>query len=164
MSVQTFLNDIANAYNTDIVKAGKEAQLIILVAFLGAFGVVRFITHSIRAQRFGLKNIDVKGRHIHHLVWGIFLLLITGYLGIAFSSRPAQDVVAFFFGIGAALTLDEFALWLNLKDDYWSKEGRRSVDAVIIAASIFGLVLLGFSFWVDITDSLGKFISFLLNI
>lgn len=150
-------HDISHAYDTYILASGKEAQAIILLAFLGTFCIVRFITHAIKNERFGLHNINVKGTHIHHLVWGIFLLLITGYLGLAFSSRPAQDIVALFFGVGAALTLDEFALWLHLKDDYWSKAGRRSVDAVIIVATVLGLILLGFSFWINLGKAFGDF-------
>lgn len=147
-------NDISNTYTEDILDAGKEAQLVILIAFLGTFCVVRFITHAIRDGKYGLGNIQIGGTHIHHLVWGILLLLITGYLGLAFQSRPAQDIVAFFFGIGAALTLDEFALWLHLRDDYWSKDGRRSVDAVIVTATVLGLILLGLNFWINLVKAI----------
>ena len=47
------------------------------------------------------------------------------------------------FGVGAALVLDEFALWLELRDVYWTEEGRRSIDAVIIAAALIAMVALG---------------------
>ena len=53
------------------------------------------------------------------------------------------------FGIGTGLTLDEFALWLNLKDVYWQEQGRRSVDAVVIALAVTGIVLVGFSGWIE---------------
>jgi hypothetical protein len=55
------------------------------------------------------------------------------------------EALAVLFGIGAGLTLDEFALWLRLDDVYWSKEGRASLDAVIVAALLGGLVVLGLS-------------------
>ena len=52
-------------------------------------------------------------------------------------------MLAVLFGAGAALTLDEFALWLHLEDVYWSREGRSSVDAVLIALVVGALLLLG---------------------
>jgi hypothetical protein len=80
------------------------------------------------------------GRHIHHLVWGILLLLVCGYAEIAdvgTGETPLSilmsRLLALSYGIGAALTLDEFALWLNLDAlAYWSRQGRESVDAVIL--------------------------------
>ena len=80
--------------------------------------------------------------HVHHRVWGILLVLVVGLLAFRFRpDSPWVEVLATLFGVGAALALDEFALWLHLEDVYWSEEGRKSVDAVMIAA-VFGLVLL----------------------
>ena len=127
----------------------------ILLAFLA----VRFITHSIRDQRFRriFRNVGGKGgRHIHHLVWGILLLLISGYLALAFDPDRVRNYLAVLFGVGAALTLDEFALWLNLKDVYWAKQGRSSVDAVIVFATLIGIILLGIPFWVDVVREIGR--------
>lgn len=123
-----------------------------LFAFLVTFLLVRALTHAIRRGRGPFGNITVKGTHLHHLVPGIVLLLITGYLGNALHVRTGRTIVATFFGVGAALTLDEFALWLHLKDVYWSKQGRRSIDAVIVATAIGGLVVLGLGFWADVGD------------
>jgi hypothetical protein len=44
--------------------------------------------------------------------------------------------------MASALTLDEFALWLNLQDDYWTKQGRESIDAVVIFGSLLFLALM----------------------
>lgn len=131
---------------------GKEPELFFLLAFLITFGFIRTSAHLIRAQvSWWPGNVEVGGTHIHHLVWGICLLLIVGYVGVAIEpSSPWQEVVAILFGVGAGLTLDEFALWLNLKDVYWSEQGRRSIDAVIAAASLAGLVLIGFKAWADV--------------
>ena len=84
-------------------------------------------------------GLHVGGRHIHHLVWGILILLAVGYAWLAEAgsgSSPSSIFVsrllAVLYGVGAALTLDEFALWLNLADVYWSPQGRESIDAVIL--------------------------------
>jgi hypothetical protein len=143
-----FTHDIAVAYDRHIEAADKEAQFIILVAFLVTFGIVRLITHAIRRGRFGLKNIQTSGGlHIHHLVPGIILLLVSGYLGIGLGDRVPIELMALLFGIGAALTLDEFALWLHLEDVYWAKQGRDSIDAVVIVATLLAIGVLGHSFF-----------------
>jgi hypothetical protein len=84
------------------------------------------------------------GLHVHHLVFGIVLLLATGFALALQPPSPWLEIVAGGFGIGAGLTLDEYALWLHLEDVYWAEEGRRSVDAVVIAAVLGGLLLMGF--------------------
>jgi hypothetical protein len=108
--------------------------------------------------------VSVGGTHIHHLVWGILLLLINGYVAIALDpSSPWDKVVAVLFGIGTGLTLDEFALWLNLKDVYWEKEGRKSIDAVIIAAGLSGLALISLRSWIDVTTDVADEIQALVG-
>ena len=66
--------------------------------------------------------------------------------------RGARSI-AVLFGIGTGLTLDEFALWLNLKDVYWEKQGRASIDAVVIASAVSGLLLISLRSWIDVTTS-----------
>jgi hypothetical protein len=157
--VAEFLDRVGELYQRDIVDTGKVPQFLILISFLLAFLAVRFITHSIRDQRFRriFRNVGGKGgRHIHHLVWGILLLLISGYLALAFDPDRVRNLLAVLFGVGAALTLDEFALWLNLEDVYWAKQGRSSVDAVIVFATLLGMILLGFTFWVDVVREIGR--------
>jgi hypothetical protein len=156
--VDRFFDDLRTAYRDHVLDDGKEAQAIILVSFLVTFVVVRFITHSIRAGRFRrvFHNISGPGgTHFHHLVPGILLLLVSGYLGIGVDARWLAALVAVLFGVGAALTLDEFALWLHLEDVYWAKEGRQSVDAVIVAATLVLLGILGASFWIDAARAAG---------
>jgi hypothetical protein len=144
---------IVDAFDEQLHQTGIGNAQLVLAAFLVTFLIVRTITHMIKAGKGPFGNISVGGTHLHHLVPGIFLLLISGTLGIAWNpSLPATVswIIPVMFGIGAALTLDEFALWLTLKDVYWEKQGRRSVDAVIIAATMFALVALGAGFWMDI--------------
>ena len=126
------------------------ATVSFLLTFAGVRGVVYCITHQIPPFHF----VIVEGRHVHHLVFGIIILLGVGYawlaeigVGAAPSSLLASRLLSVLYGIGAALTLDEFALWLNLQDVYWSPQGRESIDAVIIfgallAAGAWGAPLL----------------------
>jgi hypothetical protein len=147
------LHDLGDAYQHGIVDSGKEPELFLLVAFLCAFGFIRTSAHMIRSERFSWwpGNVEVGGTHIHHLVWGIIAMLVVGYTGIAIApDSPWRDGLAILFGIGAGLTLDEFALWLDLKDVYWSERGRRSIDAVILAGVGGLLVLLGLRVWLDL--------------
>ncbi|TKJ22376.1 hypothetical protein [Blastococcus sp. CCUG 61487] len=116
----------------------------VLAAFLTTFLVTRFVTHAIRTGRGPFRDVSAGGVHIHHEVYGIFLLLVTGLVNLTY--RPDGGwlhVLAVFFGIGAALTLDEFALWLHLEDVYWSQQGRASIDAVLLATVVGCLLLVG---------------------
>ena len=133
---------ISSTYRDVVVADGNEPLFLLLLAFGVTFGLTRFITHSIRSDRFGwLGNVEAGDTHIHHLVWGIVLLLLSGILAVVV--QPPLGVTAIVFGIGAALTLDEFALWLHLEDVYWSEKGRQSVDAVIVFAVVTGFMLVG---------------------
>ena len=152
--------DIAASYTRHILERDKQPQALILVTFLVAFTIVRIITHAIRAGRWKgvLHNVGTPGgTHLHHLVPDILLLLASGYLGIGLAPDVHRDVFAVMFDIGAALTLDEFALWLHLKDVYWAREGRQSVDAVVIAATLVTLSILGWPFWLDLGRAFGRF-------
>jgi hypothetical protein len=117
-----------------------------LGSFLVVFLATRLITRLIRAGRGPFRNNTIGGLHVHHLVPGIFLMLLTG--AAEFTYRPQGfwlAALAVGFGAGAALTLDEFALWLHLSDVYWKRQGRVSVDAVLIVAALGGLLVLGFN-------------------
>ncbi|HEU4804105.1 MAG TPA: hypothetical protein VFS73_13085 [Solirubrobacterales bacterium] len=136
------LAGIQATFDSEIVDKGELPALLLVVSFGATFGITRFITHSIRSDRFSwLGNVEAGDTHIHHLVWGICLLLVAGLLAIAV--QPPLEVVAIVFGIGAALTLDEFALWLHLDDVYWSEQGRQSIDAVIVFAIVSGFMVVG---------------------
>jgi lysyl-tRNA synthetase class 2 len=126
--------------------ASQRAGLILLGGMLLSFGFIRFSTRMIRAEvSWWPGNVTPGGVHIHHLVFGIFLILVSGFLNFAIQpSSPWFEILAGLFGIGAGLTLDEFALWLYLEDVYWAEEGRSSVDAVIFAAIIGGALVMGF--------------------
>jgi hypothetical protein len=146
------LASISSLYERAIVDTGREPEFLFFVAFLVTFGFIRTSAHMIRAQvKWWPGNVEVGGTHIHHLVWGIVTIMITGYVGVTIAPpSPWHEIIAVFFGIGMGLALDEFALWLDLKDVYWSERGRKSIDAVIIAATITGLILVGFSAWIEV--------------
>jgi hypothetical protein len=115
-----------------------------LGAFLLTFLATRFITRAIRTGRGPFRDASVGGVHVHHEVYGIFLLLGTGLVELTYRPDGAwQNLLAVLFGVGAALTLDEFALWLHLEDVYWTQEGRSSIDAVLIAVVVGALLLVG---------------------
>ncbi|WP_308257886.1 hypothetical protein [Pseudonocardia lacus] len=117
-----------------------------LAAFLVTFLATRLVTRLILAGRGPFRDTTVGGVHVHHQVYGIFLLLGVGLVELTYRpGSPWFEVLAVLFGVGAALTLDEFALWLRLDDVYWGPEGRRSVDAVLVAVVVGVLLLLGFS-------------------
>ena len=127
------------------VLSGRRALLSWMVAaFLVTFLVTRAVTHAIRRGRGPFRDAHVGGVHVHHAVYGIFLMLGTGTAEFTYRPGPPWvNVLAVLFGAGAALTLDEFALWLRLDDVYWSREGRSSVDAVLVALVVGCLLLVG---------------------
>ena len=116
------------------------------VSFFLTFGMVRGMVYAIQHQIPPFHYIIMGGRHIHHLVLGILILLAVGYgwlcevgTGSDSSSILASALMSLLYGVGAALTLDEFALWLNLKDVYFVREGRSSIDAVVLFGSLLAI-------------------------
>jgi hypothetical protein len=144
-------------YRKHLSDCRQERLFLGNVGFLTAFVTVRGITHSIRAGRGPFRNVTPGGRHIHHMTFGILGLLVTGYawnaqLGVGNdpARRWGSRVSATGYGMASALTLDEFALWLNLKDDYWSKQGRESIDAVVLFGALLSMSVVGKDFLKDL--------------
>ena len=138
----------------------KERRLLSTASFFLTFGIVRAITHAIRANIGPFRNVTPGGRHIHHMTFGILGLLLVGYLwmleiGTATNDRRASRLTSASYGAGAALTLDEFALWLNLQDVYWAKQGRESIDAVALFGSLLSMGVIGKDFLRELT-TLGR--------
>jgi hypothetical protein len=125
--------------------SGRGAAFVVLVAFLVSFLAIRTSARLTRSVSWWPGGVQSGGVHLHHLVWGICLLLVSGFIAFAASPlrAPWWHIVAALFGIGAGFTLDEFALWIHLKDVYWTQEGRSSVDAVVVAVAFAGLVVVG---------------------
>lgn len=114
---------------------------LILGSFEITIIITRLVTHFLRYS--DTTGIQIGTLHVHHLVPGIFLLLISGVLGIGFPHfSRVNKTASILFGIGAALTLDEFALWLNLRDVYWARQGRESIDAIVAFSVLLIIIVL----------------------
>lgn len=140
------MSTVIELYKTLILLPGKQALLLLLVAFVVTF---LFIRLSVRMIRAGVSwwpgNVSAGGTHIHHVVFGTVFMLIGGVLAFAPAgwASPWWEILAALFGVGAALVLDEFALILHLEDVYWAEQGRLSVQAVALGAALTGMLLLG---------------------
>ena len=126
--------------------SARTLALWVLAGFLGSFFFIRTSARLMRSPKVTWWPGSVKSGdlHIHHLVWGIILLLLCGFLGFGTEHvSPWTQILGVLFGIGAGFTLDEFALWLRLEDVYWAEQGRDSVQAVMIAATFAGFIVIG---------------------
>jgi hypothetical protein len=141
------------AVSVDLVhtgaEPGREAAFLLLLAFLCSFGFIRTSARLTRSVSWWPGGVETEGGvHLHHLVWGIVLLLVCGFTAFATQMEsPWWQITAVGFGIGAGFTLDEFALWVRLQDVYWSEEGRASLDAVVMATIFAVLVVVGVQPW-----------------
>ncbi len=158
-------------FEDDIIGRGRLPLLCCLVAFILTFFVTRSVVRSIRSRVaagrpprwWEPRNIHIGTKHIHHVVVGVLLVMISGVMLVALSvtgNQPELTASAILFGIGAALVLDEYALILHLSDVYWEEDGRTSVDAVFAAVAVGGLLVMGLhpflffvSLWHDTTHS-----------
>jgi hypothetical protein len=127
------------------------------VSFFVTFLAVRLLVASIQHHIGPFQYVTMGGTHIHHLVWGILILLGVGYGYLnEVGSLPtpasifASRLMSILYGVGAALTLDEFALWLNLANVYWSRQGRESIDAVVLFGSLLAIGTWGAPLWTAI--------------
>lgn len=132
---------LLSGHTSNRYDAGRTTALVMLLAFLLTFVGVRTYTRIARIR--GWRSATIAGVHTHHLVFGVIIAFFAAAIEFALlpGQGPLQLILAAMFGSGAALVLDEFALAVHLQDVYWEHEGRKSVDAVIIAA-IFGLLFL----------------------
>ena len=127
------------------LRPGAGAGAVVLVAFLLSYLGIRTSARLTRSVPWWPGGVETEGGvHLHHLVWGICLMLLCGFLAFAAPlSSPWWHLVAIGFGVGAGFTLDEFALWVHLEDVYWTEAGRSSFDAVVSTTAFAGLVVLG---------------------
>ncbi len=137
----------------------RERLFLSSVSFFTTFAATRAITHAIKDGVGPFHNMSAGGKHLHHLVFGITGLLGSGYLWLIHveqgrTAAQGDDALAKFnsvlYGGASALTLDEFALWLDLADVYWTKQGRASVDAVMLFGGVLSIGLWGQPFFKEL--------------
>jgi len=130
---------------------GRRVAMRALAAFVATFVILRAVTAIIHFQLFPhgpFRDLVTRsGLHIHHLFWGILLLMVTGFAALATRDPKWHLRIAVVFGIALALTLDEFALWLRLADVYWDPEGLESIKAGALAAALLALYAFGQPAW-----------------
>jgi hypothetical protein len=150
---------VAEFWNEHILAHERQGVFLVLVGFVLSFAFIRMSTRLMRSPKVPWwpgSVVSDSGVHLHHLVFGIVAMMIAGTLGFAaHGESPYAEICGFFFGVGAGLTIDEFALWVYLDDVYWAEEGRSSIDATVIAAALMGLVVLGVNPFDNGTESEG---------
>lgn len=137
-------------YRERLPEPRRERLFLASLGFFVSALIIRAITLAIHYDIGPFHNVSMHGRHIHHMVWGILLLLTVGYCwlleigtGSSESWPIAGRLTSMLYGVAAALILDEFALWLNLRDVYWQREGRESYEAMALFGSLLAMMLWG---------------------
>jgi len=131
-------DDVRRAFREEL-GPGQRSALISWLAFTGTFAGLRAVTYSIRDGKGPFRNISVGGEHLHHYMWGIALLSGVGAIAVRGDEEHRRHPgVAVTYGSGLALIVDEFALLLDLKDVYWAKQGRISIDLGIGGIALAG--------------------------
>ncbi|MEX2447207.1 MAG: hypothetical protein WD404_00495 [Solirubrobacterales bacterium] len=151
---------LADFWSDQILAEEKQGLFLVLAGFILSFAFIRMSTRLMRSPKVPWwpgSVVSDSGVHLHHLVFGIVTMMVSGAVGFSvLGDSPYAEICAFLFGVGAGLTIDEFALWIYLEDVYWAEQGRVSIDATVIAAAAMGLILLGFSPLSFETGSLGQ--------
>jgi hypothetical protein len=131
-----------------LVEHEEQGLFLVFTGFILSFAFIRMSTRLMRSPRVPWwpgSVVSGSGVHLHHLVFGIVTMMVAGTIGFAtLGDSPWLEICALAFGVGAGLTIDEFALWVYLDDVYWAEEGRSSIDATVLAAAGMVLLLLGF--------------------
>ncbi len=118
---------------------GQRSALLSWLAFTATFAGLRGLTYSIRAGKGPGRNISVGGEHLHHYMWGIGLVSGVGAVAVRGEERHRRHpAIAVSYGSGLALIVDEFALLLDLRDVYWAKQGRISIDVGVGGIALAG--------------------------
>ncbi|WP_062439520.1 hypothetical protein [Herbidospora daliensis] len=137
---------MGEVFQRAVVDTHRLPLFCFFVALIVTFVFTRINVRLIRAEvRWWFKNVSVGETHVHHVVFGVILMMASGVTALLLwpASEGWLAVTAAVFGVGSGLVLDEFALLLHLRDVYWAEEGRTSVDAVFVAVAVTGLLLLG---------------------
>jgi hypothetical protein len=148
------LRTVRTAYEAHFQESRHERLFLAWVGFVVTVAVVRTLTWAIHNSVGPFHDVSMGGRHIHHLVWGILDLLLVGFLWVTRAATGEDGsriwvsrVMSVLYGVGAALTLDEFALWLDLRDVYWEREGRASFEAMALFGGMLAIAVFGAGFF-----------------
>jgi hypothetical protein len=145
----------------------EQGLFLVLAGFILSFAFIRMSTRLMRSPRVPWwpgSVVSDGGVHVHHLVFGIVTMMASATVGFAaLGASPVTEICAFAFGVGAGLTIDEFALWVYLDDVYWAEEGRSSIDATVIAVVGMVLLLLGFTPFTFDTSSPAQIVASVLG-
>jgi hypothetical protein len=142
---------LRDLYHHHLRDRRRERLFLSSIGFFLAFAVARGMAHAAANNVGPFHFVESGGTHIHHLVWGILLLLLVSYLwamqigtGVGDSSRLWSNITSVLFGIGAGLALDEFKLWVQFTDqDYFGAAGRGNIDAVLFYGALLSIGVWG---------------------
>lgn len=140
-------------YDKLIVRNQKRVSFVVLVTFLLTFIFVRAYVLLASTGVIEDPYIYIRGYHIHHLNYGIFILAFAGFLALVYQKEESRLKIGALYGLGLALTFDEFGMWLRLQDDYWV---RTSYDAIIVISLFFISFIYFPSFWYRLMDRLDR--------
>ena len=122
----------------------EQGLFLVLVGFILSFAFIRMSTRIIRSESVSWwpGNIESdSGVHLHHLVFGIVTMMVSGMLiGSRLRLHPVdRDRLA---RLRRRRRPDDrrVRLWVHLDDVYWAEEGRSSIDATVIAAAAMMLI------------------------
>jgi hypothetical protein len=127
-------------------------------AFTLTFACLRGLTYAIRYDLLPWGDIVTGGVHLHHYVWGVGLLLVVGMVSLIVDSPRYNPLLGVLYGAATALVVDEFALLLNLRDVYWAKEGRVSVDIALSTIAVAAVYFTAKAFWQRLGHELVRWI------
>lgn len=130
-----------------IERHNKKYHFIILLSFTLLFIISRLTVHLMDKGIIPDYYVLIGQTHVHHFNWGILLLAITGLVNFGTTKPKEKTILAVLYGIGLALTFDEFGMWLKLNDDYQS---RLSYTAIIIIGIVLVNVTYMSSVWARI--------------
>lgn len=141
----------------------KEIPFIIFFFFLVSFSCARLVAYMIHADIVPdflpfIGNVYIRGHHIHHFNFGIWIVILAGFISLIDSARAHARKAAVLFGAGLGLIMDEFGMLITLEDVYWTT--RMGYDAVIVTSLILLNIVYFGRFWKIMGATLKKFLLF----